>query len=188
MNKHIKEISAGIQKAYIDGTLDTNLAYSPQFLTNDHQKGTKVLTYIENELMHCDAFSISVAFISRSGFVALSQTLKELEKKGIRGRILTTDYLTFSDPYALDRLSELSNVELRMYRVRDEGVGFHTKGYLFREEETYRIIIGSSNMTQTALTTNMEWNTALVSTEQGAMAQEVVREFDSLWQDPASRD
>ena len=188
MNKHVKEISAGIQKAYIDGTLDTNLAYSPQFLTNDHQKGTKVLTYIENELMHCDAFSISVAFISRSGFVALSQTLKELEKKGIRGRILTTDYLTFSDPYALDRLSELSNVELRMYRVRDEGVGFHTKGYLFREEETYRIIIGSSNMTQTALTTNMEWNTALVSTEQGAMAQEVVREFDSLWQDPASRD
>jgi HKD family nuclease len=56
MNKHISEISAGIQKAYMDARVDANLAYSLQFLTNDHQKGTKVLTYIENELMHCDAF------------------------------------------------------------------------------------------------------------------------------------
>ena len=83
--------------------------------------------------MHCDEFSISVAFISRSGFVALSQTLKELENRGIHGRILTTDYLTFSDPYALDRLAELSNVELKLYHVSEAGVGFHTKGYLFKE-------------------------------------------------------
>ncbi len=110
------------------------------------------------------------------GFVAMSQTLKELEKKGIRGRILTTDYLTFSDPYALDPWAELSNVELKMYHVQDTGIGFHIKGYLFREEETYRII-GSSNMSQTALTANMEWNTALGSTQQGAMARSILQEF-----------
>ena len=185
---NISDITAGIRNAYIDGCINSNLAYSPQFLTNNHQNGTKVLTYIVNELMHCDEFSISVAFINRSGFVALSQTLKELENKGIRGRILTTDYLTFSDPYALDRLAKLSNVELKMYHVKDAGVGFHTKGYLFKEEGTYRIIIGSSNMTQTALTTNMEWNTALVSTEQGAMAKAIVNEFESLWNDTAAKD
>ncbi len=184
---NISSITAGIQNAYIDSSINSNLAYSPQFLTNNHQNGTKVLTYIESELMHCDEFSISVAFISRSGFVTLSQTLKELERKGIRGRILTTDYLTFSDPYALDRLAELSNVELKLYHVTEAGVGFHTKGYLFKEEETYRIIIGSSNMTQTALTTNMEWNTALVSTEQGAMAKAIVNEFESLWSDAAAK-
>ncbi|MCR5526259.1 MAG: DEAD/DEAH box helicase family protein, partial [Lachnospiraceae bacterium] len=188
MNKNESDIRAGIENAYIDSSVNTNLAYSPQFLKNDYQNGTKVLTYIENELAHCDEFCISVAFISRSGFVALSQTLKELERKGICGKILTTDYLTFSDPYALDRLAELRNVELKMYHVKDAGVGFHTKGYLFREEETYRIIIGSSNMTQTALTTNMEWNTALVSTEQGAMAKSIVKEFKTLWNDEAARD
>ncbi len=31
MNKHISEISAGIQKAYMDARVDANLAYSPQF-------------------------------------------------------------------------------------------------------------------------------------------------------------
>ncbi len=183
-----QEIINGIQNAYIDSTVNSNLAYSPQFLTNNYKNGTKVLSYIQNELLHCDEFSISVAFISRGGFIELSETLKELEKRGIHGRILTTDYLTFSDPYALDRLSELTNVDLKLYHVKDSGIGFHTKGYLFREEGTYRIIVGSSNMTQTALTTNMEWNTALVSTEHGAMAQAIVNEFDALWNDPAARD
>ena len=188
MNKKVDSITNGLKNAYIDSSIDTNLAYSPQFLTNNHQNGTKVLTYIVDGLMHCDEFAISVAFINRSGFVALSETLKELESMGIRGRILTTDYLTFSDPYALDRLAALSNIELKMYQVKDAGVGFHTKGYLFKEEGTYRIIIGSSNMTQTALTTNMEWNTALITTEHGAMAKAIVNEFEALWNDEASKD
>lgn len=177
----INEIYNGLETAFIDSTIDSNLAYRPKFITNDHKRGIKVLTHIENQLMHCDEFSISVAFISRSGFVELSETLKELERRGIKGRILTTDYLHFSDPYALDRLAALKNVELKLYHVDDAGVGFHTKGYLFKESGIYRIIIGSSNMTQTALSTNMEWNTQLVSTEQGEMAQSIVKEFEMLW-------
>lgn len=88
MKNNISEINIGLQNAYIDSQINTNLAYSPQFLTNNHKAGTKVLSYIEGELLHCDEFSISVAFISRSGFVALAETLKELEKRGIRGRSL----------------------------------------------------------------------------------------------------
>ena len=42
-------------------------------------------------------------------------------------------------------------------------------------------------MTQTALSTNMEWNTQLVSTEQGEMAQSIVSEFEKLWSDDASK-
>lgn len=183
----MEEIYKGLKTAFVDHTSHSNLAYRPQFITNDHKRGVKVLTHIENQLLHCDEFSISVAFISRSGFVELSQTLRELEKRGIKGRILTTDYLCFSDPYALDRLSALTNVELKMYHVEDAGIGFHTKGYLFRENGVYRIIIGSSNMTQTALSTNMEWNAQLVSTEQGEMAQSIVGEFERLWSEEASK-
>lgn len=187
MNQDIlQEINEGLQTAYIDSSYNSNLAYRPQFITNDHTRGVKVLAHIENALIHCDEFSISVAFINRSGFVELSETLKELERKGIKGRILTTDYLCFSDPYALDRLAALSNIELKMYHVDDAGVGFHTKGYLFKANGIYRIIIGSSNMTQTALSTNMEWNTQLISTEQGEMAQTIVNEFERLWNEDAS--
>ena len=45
----------------------------------------------------------------------------------------------------------------------------------------YRIIIASTNITSAALTRNQEWNTKLVSTEQGEMAREIVAEFNRLW-------
>ena len=68
-----------------------------------------------------------------------------------------------------------------MYDVEAAGNGFHTKGYIFKKEEIYRIIIGSSNMTSAALTVNKEWNTKLISTESGEVAEEIVEEFHSLW-------
>ena len=95
------------------------------------------------------------------------QTLKELEKNGIPGEILTTNYLNFSEPKALEKLHGLPNITLKMYDVEKAAEGFHTKGYIFKKEEMYRIIIGSSNMTSAALTSNREWNTKVVSTEQG---------------------
>ena len=36
-------------------------------------------------------------------------------------------------------------------------------------------------MTSAALTTNREWNTKLVSTTQGEMAEDILKEFDELW-------
>ena len=53
-----------------------------------------------------------------------------------------------------------------------------------RKDEIYRIIIGSSNITSAALTSNREWNTKLISTEQGEMAKEIVAEFKELWNSP----
>jgi superfamily II DNA or RNA helicase len=38
-------------------------------------------------------------------------------------------------------------------------------------------------MTLKALTTNREWNTRIVSNSQGAYAQDVLREFEELWND-----
>ena len=64
-----------------------------------------------------------------------------------------------------------------MYDVEAAKEGFHTKGYIFKKEEIYRIIIGSSNITSAALTYNREWNTKIVSTEDGEMAREIVQEF-----------
>ena len=107
--------------------------------------------------------------------------MKELEKKNIPGEILTTNYLNFSEPKALEKLNGLSNITLKMYDVQEAGEGFHTKGYIFKTDEVYRIIIGSSNITSAALTRNQEWNTKLVSTEQGEMAKEIVAEFNRLW-------
>ena len=180
--KNVEEIRVGYETAYINGSVVSNPAYRPQFVSNNHKEGKKVLSSIEDELVACDGFQISVAFINMSGITPLLQTLKELEKKNIPGQILTTNYLNFSEPRALEKLHSLSNITLKMYDVEAADEGFHTKGYIFKKEEVYRIIIGSSNITSAALTSNREWNTKLVSTEQGEMAQEIVAEFHELWQ------
>ncbi|MBR5944381.1 MAG: DEAD/DEAH box helicase family protein, partial [Lachnospiraceae bacterium] len=174
------ELRKSLETAFIDKAVDSNLALKPRFLSNNHLEGEKLLSVIDDELSNCDEFAISVAFITMGGITPLLQTLKELAKRKIKGRILTTDYLMFSEPEALKRISQFENIDLRMYLVQD-GPGFHTKGYIFKDDGLYKIIIGSANMTQSALTVNHEWNTKIVSTKDGEMAQDIVKEFETLW-------
>ena len=177
----INELQNGLSAAYIDGAVAANLVYKPAFVSNNPEDGKKVISSVEDELLHCEEFQISVAFITMGGVTPLLQTLKELEKKGVKGQILTTNYLNFSEPKALEKLNGLKNITLKMYDVEAAGNGFHTKGYIFKKDEIYRIIIGSSNMTSAALTVNKEWNTKLVSTENGEVAEKIVEEFHNLW-------
>lgn len=181
-----ESIKEGLYTAFVDSSCESNLAFKPQFLSNNYRSGQKLLSTLDEELLSCDEFAISVAFINKGGITPLLQTLKELENKGIKGRVLTTDYLTFSDPEALDTLNSLKNIELRLY-CTDESVGFHTKGYIFKKEELFHIIIGSSNITQRALTVNQEWNTKIISTDQGEMATSITKEFEALWNSDATK-
>lgn len=191
-----RKIKKGSETAFIDADIPSISAYRPQFLSNNYKEGRKVLTAIENELSSCQEFCISVAFITLGGITPLLQTLSELEKKSIPGKILTTDYLNFSEPRALRKLTEMSNIELRMYSTSgisynskgksdiqqlQSREGFHTKGYIFRSGDIYRIIAGSSNMTHSALTINREWNTKIVSTAKGEYAKEILDEFNKMW-------
>ena len=186
MGEKYELLRQGLDAAFIDCNTSSNLAYRPQFVSNDYKEGKKVLSAIEDELLACDEFAISVAFITMGGITPLLQTFKELESKGIRGRILTTDYLNFSEPRAINILAGLKNVSVKMYRTKQAPEGFHTKGYIFKNGEIYRIIVGSSNVTQSALTTNKEWNTKIVSTEQGEYAQDILNEFEKLWDSPCT--
>lgn len=177
------ELEEGLRTAFVDGMHQSNLAYRPQFVSNDYQSGRKVLTTIEDALLDCEEFSFSVAFVTMGGIEPLLQTFRELEQRGVRGRILTTDYLNFSEPGALDKLAGFSNIEVRMFQSDGTAQGFHTKGYVFRNRELYRILVGSSNMTLSALTKNKEWNTKLVSTDRGEFTQDILSEFERLWND-----
>ena len=169
----------GYKRAFVDSKVVADPMFSPQLLTNSG--GQKVLTAIEKELKGCDDLFISVAFITMGGIAPLLGTLKDLEKKGVKGRILTTDYLMFSDPRALDKLNSLNNLDVRVFKTGENDVGFHTKGYMFHNNGDLRIIVGSSNLTQNAITKNHEWNTRMVSTSDGQFAMDIEEEFNSLW-------
>lgn len=165
-------------------TYGESLVYSPKLVYNNHKEGKKVLHDIEKELNSCNEFFISVAFIKDSGLAPLKMTLKELEEKGIPGKILTTDYLTFSEPKALDEISKFKNIEIKMYRTDEANLGFHTKGYVFKKGDIYKIIVGSSNLTHDALLKNHEWNTKITSIDEAIYVNNVLEQFNQLWHSP----
>lgn len=174
-------IYEGIETAFINFNNQSNTTYKPLFISNNYKQGRKVISSLEHELLNCERFDICVAFITDGGIVPLLQTLKVLEARNIKGRILTTNYLNFNDPKALRKLAQFKNIELKMYMVENAKEGFHTKGYIFKNKDIYKIIVGSSNMTQKALSVNREWNTKIVSTENGEYAREILTEFEELW-------
>lgn len=62
-NDKITTLQTGIQTAYLDHTINSNLAYRPEFISNNYKLGKKVLVSIEEELQRCEEFFISVAFM-----------------------------------------------------------------------------------------------------------------------------
>lgn len=176
-----KELEDGLKTGFIDCNLTSLERYHPKLLVNDHRRGMKVLTSIISELHHCEEFYFSVAFITNSGVTSLINALSELKKKNIRGRIITSQYQNFTQPKALERLLEFDNIELRIVTRGN----FHAKGYIFKGQDSYSFIVGSSNLTQSALSTNKEWNLKLSSLEHGLIMQNILGEFERTFSEAA---
>lgn len=149
--------------------------HSNKFLTNSNK--SKVITEITNQLENSDEFIISVAFITYSGVVCILEQLHQLRERGIKGKILTGCYLNFTEPKALEKLLEFDNIELNVL----ENENFHAKGFFFRNNKNWQMIIGSSNLTQSALTVNNEWNLQFEACDGDITAKQVLAEFERLF-------
>lgn len=145
-----------------------------------NSKHTNLLNELKQSLKECKSFYFSVAFINYSGLQLLLDTLKEVKDKGVKGKIITTTYLNFTEPKALEKIQEFDNIDMKIF-IADKEVGFHTKVYIFENEDNYKIIIGSSNITQSALKSNIEWNVKVVSKEDTPFIQDVLKEYNNLW-------
>jgi len=156
-----------------------------EFLVNNKlivnsDKGN-LLDELKRCLRECAKFYFSVAFINFSGLQLLLDNFKELEEKGVKGKILTSTYLNFTEPKALERINKFNNIDLKVF-VATKEMGFHTKAYIFENKDEYKIIIGSSNITQRALKRNVEWNVRVISKKDDSFTREVLEEYLSLWE------
>ena len=158
----------------LNENIESNLNYQHKLLSN---KNEKIISTLRRELEECDEFIISVAFITESGVTMILEQLRSLNERGVKGQILTGDYLTFTQPKALKRLMEFENIDIRL--VSEEK--FHAKGYFFRKKDIWTMIIGSSNLTQTALTVNFEWNLKINSLKDGKIAKNILDNFYNIF-------
>ncbi len=100
-------LEQSLRKGFIDQIIPSKNEYLPQFLINDKNTGKKVLSTILDELHKCDEFWFSVAFVTTNGIATLINTFDILEQKGIKGKILVSQYLNFTQPEALKKTSSV---------------------------------------------------------------------------------
>jgi HKD family nuclease len=160
---------------FFDKSLESDALYQPELLVNRKTPRKKVLTSIINELENCESFYISVAFVTTSGVATLINTFDLLEKKGIKGKILVSQYLNFTQPEALKRLSQFKHIDLKIITKENS----HSKGYIFQHTDYYNLVIGSSNLTSSALSTNKEWNMKVSARNSSSIVDKVINEFQS---------
>ena len=179
------ELLVSLSSGFVDSSIPSAGVYRPSLVYNDVEQGENVLTRILDELRELkegDEFWFVVAFVKHSGVQLLIQAFDELEKRGVKGRILTGTYLAFSEPRGFKTLMRYPNIETRVFNSEHEGL--HVKSYFFIKNGMTTLVTGSSNLTQTALTCNKEWNVALSSTESGSLVQDAREAFEALWNSP----
>ncbi|WP_392450243.1 DUF3427 domain-containing protein [Staphylococcus massiliensis] len=177
MEKLIKDFNQSLQKGFIDRSISHQGNFAPKLLINN--KKENVLSTIIDELHKCREFTISVAFITESGLASLKSHLYDLNQKGVKGRILTSNYLGFNSPKMFRELLKLDNIDVRLTDIK----GFHAKGYIFDHENYSTLIVGSSNLTSDALKQNYEQNLFLSTHKNGDLIYHVKQQFEKLWND-----
>ena len=148
-------------------------------IVNQKTKFKNFFTYLKEELNSCDSFCFIVSFIKFSGIQLLINTLDELKNRGIKGKIITSVYLNITDPKALKKLMEYDNLEIKVYNNTRES--FHTKAYLFHRKKYSSCIIGSSNLSQSALYSGEEWNVRLVKDNYLDIFDQSYEQFEKIW-------
>lgn len=174
-----QELQQSLASALIDDKINSLPDLQPQIIYNDYNSGSNLLVELLQELQTCKRFYFAIAFITQSGLICLKECLKLLQEKNITGDILTTDYLYFNQPKALQELQQYPNLNIRIYTKEN----FHIKGYIFEQNDYYTLIVGSNNLTQTALKANKEWSLKINSLANGALIHNTLSQFQQMWQE-----
>ncbi|WP_314393840.1 DEAD/DEAH box helicase family protein, partial [Leptotrichia shahii] len=150
-----------------------------ELIINEKVKFRNFFIYLKQELLNCKKFYFIVSFIKYSGIQLLISTLDELEKQGVQGEIITSVYLNITDSKALRKLLSYENIKVKIYNNSSES--FHTKAYLFEKEKYHSVIIGSSNISQSALYSAEEWNVKLTDSSFFNIYEKSLNQFKKLW-------
>jgi superfamily II DNA or RNA helicase/HKD family nuclease/diadenosine tetraphosphate (Ap4A) HIT family hydrolase len=130
---------------------------------------------------------IAVAFTMVSGVKLLIEHLRDVVARGGQVRLLTGSYMLVTEPDALRRLLDVGeSLELRVFD--SPAVSFHLKSYICAEPDGRgTAFVGSSNLSQSALKTGVEWNYRVVTSRDGAGFVDVCEQFELLYHDPSTR-
>lgn len=141
---------------------------------------SELLGHLENLSKEAVEIHWITAFAMKSGIKLILPVLQEAANRKVPIKLLVGDYLFVTQPGALELLLEqLPDAEVRLWK--SGGVSFHPKSYLFRGTENSHLIVGSSNLSASALTRGVEWNLIAPTSVDNEVFEEAVEKFHTYF-------
>ena len=151
-----------------------------------HYSKNNILEELLFNLKECDEFYFSVSFIKESGFILLEKAIEEALERGAKGTIVTSGYLNITQVESLIKINNFSksfkNFKAYFIKIDENSTykSFHTKGYMFLKDNNATVIIGSSNMSETALTKcGGEWSLESMTEKSNDLFIEAMQDFNN---------
>jgi superfamily II DNA or RNA helicase/HKD family nuclease len=138
---------------------------------------------LEREMATADRVFMVVSFIQWRGWQRLKAAFQELVSREVPIRLLTTTYIGATDFRAIQELSRLPNVEMRI-SLDGRRRRLHAKAWLFQRDNGFSsVYVGSANLSGPALEDGIEWTVKLSEVEAPHIVERFRGAFDSLWCD-----
>jgi len=138
---------------------------------------------LEREMATADRVFMVVSFIQWRGWQRLKAAFDELVGREVPIRLLTTTYIGATDFRAIEELSRLPNVEMKI-SLDGRRRRLHAKAWLFQRDNGFSsVYVGSANLSGPALEDGIEWTVKLSEVEAPHIIERFRNAFDSLWSD-----
>ena len=143
-----------------------------------------MLSELKKEIMSSDQVDLLVSFIKWSAIRPLLPELKAFTaRSNARLRIIATTYTQATDYKAIITLANLPNTTVKI-NYETNHARMHAKSYLFKRDTGFSTAyIGSSNLSNPALTGGLEWNVKVTEKESCDIVKKFTVSFESYWND-----